>query len=114
MKRWGHLLKKLYQNPSEELRHATVEALLLRGLPEASVLLAVSTVIKERSNANRLKLSLERLDFGQLAIGQSANFELEVEGGPGQIVIENDQVQVTPMQFGTEKTRIRVEVKPFA
>ncbi len=46
LKRWGRLLTALREQPSEENRHATVEALMLRGLPEAPVLLAVDTVAK--------------------------------------------------------------------
>lgn len=37
-----------------------------------------------------------------------------MQGGPGQVVVDSDQVRVTPQQFGAGVTRIRVEVKPLA
>lgn len=43
LKRWARLLAALHERPAE-LREATMEALMLRGLPEAPVLLAVATV----------------------------------------------------------------------
>jgi parallel beta-helix repeat protein len=61
----------------------------------------------------RLRVSVERLDLGTLALGQGAVAEFEVEGGPGQIVAESDQVQVTPQRFEEGTTRVRVEVRPM-
>ena len=118
LKRWGRLLTALQEQPSEDNRHATVEALMLRGLPEAPVLLAVDTVaggggVKPPPD-RRLTASVERLDFGELRSGQAASAEFEVQGGPGQVVVESDQVRVTPQQFGPGPTRLWVEVKPLA
>jgi len=117
LKRWGRLLTALREQPSEDNRHATVEALMLRGLPEAPVLLAVDTVAGRGGVMpppdRRLTASVERLDFGELRSGQAASAEFEVQGGPGQVVVDSDQVRVTPQQFGAEPTRLRVEVKPL-
>src|SRR4051794_22422415 len=44
VQRWGRMLRALQARPTPELRRATTEALLLRGLPEAPVLLAVAVV----------------------------------------------------------------------
>jgi len=121
LQRWGRLLTALRDQPSGELRRATVEALMLRGLPEAPVLLAVDTVSSKLeaatsqappSQSQQLTASVASLDFGALPPGQVAMGEFEVQGGPGQIVVESEQVQVTPLQFGAETTRVRVEAKP--
>jgi parallel beta-helix repeat protein len=117
LKRWSQLLTALREQPSEDNRLATVEALMLRGLPEAPVLLAVDTVVRNEGSPpppKRLRASVERLDLGVLSLGQGATAEFEVQGGPGQVVVDSDQVWVTPQQFGAGVTRIRVEVKPLA
>jgi hypothetical protein len=117
LKRWSQLLTALRERPSEDNRHATVEALMLRGLPEAPVLLAVDTVVQNEESPpppKRLRASVERLDLGVLSPGQGATAEFEVQGGPGHVVVDSDQVWVTPQQFGAGVTRIRVEVKPLA
>ena len=117
LKRWSQLLTALREQPSEDNRHATVEALMLRGLPEAPVLLAVDTVVRNEESPpppKHLRVSVERLDLGVLPLGQGATAEFEVQGGPGQVVVDSDQVRVTPQQFGAGVTRIRVEVKPLA
>jgi parallel beta-helix repeat protein len=117
LKRWSQLLTALREQPSEDNRLATVEALMLRGLPEAPVLLAVDTVVRNEGSPpppKHLRASVERLDLGVLPLGQGATAEFEVQGGPGQVVVDSDQVRVTPQQFGAGVTRIRVEVKPLA
>jgi parallel beta-helix repeat protein len=117
LKRWSQLLTALREQPSEDNRLATVEALMLRGLPEAPVLLAVDTVVRNEGSPpppKRLRVSVERLDLGVLPPDQGATAEFEVQGGPGQVVVDSDQVRVTPQQFGAGVTRIRVEVKPLA
>jgi parallel beta-helix repeat protein len=117
LKRWSQLLTALRERPSEDNRHATVEALMLRGLPEAPVLLAVDTVVRNEESPlppKRLRASVERLDLGVLSPGQGATAEFEVQGGPGHVAVDSDQVWVTPQQFGAGVTRIRVEVKPLA
>src|SRR5690349_5329105 len=74
-KLWAQLLQALHERPSEELRRVTIEALLLRGLAEAPVLLAISQVstsseaTKENSSLGLLKVSQETLDFGQIPMG---------------------------------------------
>lgn len=117
LKRWGKMLAALREQPSEDNRHATAEALMLRGLPEAPVLLAVDTVTGgggvPPSPPRRLSASVTSLDLGELSPGQAASTEFEVQGGPGRVVVESDQVRVTPQQFGAGPTRIRVEVKPL-
>lgn len=117
LKRWGRLLTILREQPTEENRHATVEALMLRGLPEATVLLAVDAVTEGRQStrsSQRLSANVEQLEFGILSPGQGASAELEVQGGPGQVVVTSDQLRVWPLQFGPGPTRLRVEVKPLS
>ncbi len=120
LKRWGRLLTTIRQQPAEENRRATVEALVTRGLPEATAILAVATVAESALGSTaqqdfrsprRLIANVERLDFSNLGPGSSAVGEFEIRGGPGQIVLESDQIAVHPIEFGYAPTRIRVEVK---
>ena len=129
---WGTLLHDLQQAPDATQRHATVEALLLRGLPEAPVLLAVATVADSGTTPTppptvgttvsphpptaptRLHASVTQLDFGTLQPGQTTTLEFAVQGGPGHVHVESDHVQVAPMQFGVGTTQLRVGIKPLA
>ncbi len=118
---WANLLRGLRGGSSEMARVTAAEALTLRGLPEAPVLLSVDTVSGSTSAARvtpaaplavpRLDISVASLDFGTLAAGQGGVREFEVQGGPGQVVVDSDQVRVTPSQFGAEPTCLRVEVR---
>lgn len=116
LKRWGRLLVRLRETPSGKLRRAAVEGLMLRGLPEMVVLEAVSTVVDSVSSPQdgRLTASVERLDFGLLTPGQFGSLEFEVQGGQGRVLVEGEQIRVTPQQFGPKPTRIRVEVRSRA
>lgn len=114
---WKELLIALRKNPA--LRMVTVEALQRRGLPEAPVLLAVDTIIGDLEKeifppcyTPRLIANVGQLNLGTLSPGQEATAKFEVQGGPGQIVVESDQLEVMPLQFGAETTIIRVKVKP--
>ena len=125
VQRWGRLLKALQVAPGELQRRTTVEALLMRGLPEASVLLAVATVVGGGTGVTqttasptvpipaRLHASVSSLDFGHLRPGQGATLELDVQGGPGHVSVESDQILVTPTQFGAGLTRLQVELRPL-
>ena len=125
IKLWSRLLSRSQIAPSPALRQTIVEALLMRGLPEASVLLAVATVggsgtgstqttaVPVAPTPARLQASVSSLDFGSLRPGQGATQELEVQGGPGHVSVESDHVQVTPTQFGARSTRLRVELRPL-
>lgn len=123
LKLWGKLLMSVREQPTSEMRHVTVEALLLRSLPEASALLAIDTVTADVSQPivssyispiQQLKVHPTNVDFGTLSPGQIAVREFEIQGGPGQIVVESDQLQVTPLRFTADTTRIRVQVSPMA
>ena len=121
IKLWSHLLSRAQIAPSPALQQTIVEALLMRGLPEASVLLAVATVVGSGTDATqttaaspaRLQASVTHLDFGILRPGQGAVLDLEVQGGPGHVIVESDQIQITPTQFGTGSTRLWVELRPL-
>ena len=123
LQRWARLLQTVRDPQDDTLRHTVVEGLMLRGLPEAPVLLAVDTVTTGSAASTstaapapvqRLAASVSSLDFGSLPAGESASFEFEVQGGPGQIVVDGVQVTVTPAQFGEEPTPIQVDVQPLA
>jgi parallel beta-helix repeat protein len=120
--RWARLLAQAREDASELTLGAIVEALMLRGLAEASAALAVATVTSARvGEGNRtqqragtgLHASVNSLDFGVLAPGQAARGSLDVRGGPGRVVSQSEQVRVRPEQFGPEPTRLLVEVEPL-
>src|SRR5260370_29110953 len=121
LKLWSRLLKALREQPLPELRLATVEALMLRNLPEASVLLAVDMVtsgipkppISPYTPVQQLRVNPANLDFGILAPGQSATGEIDIQGGTGRVLVESDQLRVMPLQFGHGTTCVRVEAKPL-
>ena len=122
LQRWSRLLTRLRDQPTPELRRGTLEALVLRGLPEAPVLLALTTITERATNPTassvpaqkRLQVSVERLDFGVLPPNHTATVGFEIQGGPGQIVVESDYVRVTPTQFGAGPTQVRVEILPLS
>lgn len=125
IKIWFQLLQALYEDPTSALRQVTVEALLLRDLLEASILLAVdtvtsaavagtSTVSQYASSASALKAEPPMLDFGTLAPGQPARGTLDIQGGPGHVVVDSDQVRVVPAQFGVGTTRLQIEARPIS
>ncbi len=125
IKIWFQLLHALYEEPTSALRQVTVEALLLRDLPEASILLAVDTVTSSvvagtgtapqfTSSPSALKAEPPTLDFGTLAPGQPARGTLDIQGGPGHVVVDSDQVRVVPAQFGVGTTRLQIEARPIS
>jgi hypothetical protein len=123
LKRWGRLLTTIKGQPTEGNQHAVQEALVTRGLPEATVILAIETVVNSITRASaipirgvhsRLKVNVDRLDFDNLTHSSSAIREIEIEGGPGKVIVENDQISVAPTEFGEDPTCIRVEVKPLS
>jgi len=115
LERWVKVLVAVRGVTDPRKRELAQRALMLRGIPEAAAMLAVSIAAGAgRESPQRLTASMERLDLGVLPPGQGAATEFEVQGGPGQVVVDSDQVRVTPLQFGPGPTRIRVEVKPLA
>ncbi len=121
LRRWARLLRSVRESPDEAVRQTVVEGLGLRGLPEAAVILAVSTVADaaraESSPATPptpgLHASVARLDFGTLPAGESATLMLDVEGGPGHVIVDSDQVTVDPMAFEAGHVQLSVEVRPY-
>lgn len=112
LKRWSRLLATLRMQPII-LYDSVLEALKMRGIPEASASLAAKTVVDGRSSfadavTQKLRVSLTHLDFGVVPVNQIATADFTVEGGPGRIIAESDHLSVTPSTFGAGKTQIRV------
>jgi hypothetical protein len=61
-------------------------------------------------NHSPLKVEPENIYFGSLKPGKGGNMPLKVTGGPGEVVIHNDRLKVTPSNFGNEDTEIQVEL----
>jgi formylglycine-generating enzyme required for sulfatase activity len=93
--------------------------LLVRGLSEAQVLLAVSTVAEKGSTIEiettqaSLSVSVSSIEFGEIKAGETPEAEIEIEGGVGQVFVDNDQLDVSPLNFGPGKTRLHVKLKPM-
>jgi hypothetical protein len=113
LQRWGQILTALRKQPAT-MRQVAVETLLARKIPEVQVLRVVDSVVNSApaEAKQQLKVSIEYLDFGLLPATQTAVADFTVEGGPGQILVDRENVGVIPTQFGAGVTKIRVEVKP--
>lgn len=123
VQRWAKLLLRAGGTADENIRRAIGEALQQRGLPEATVLLAVATVAEaqadilprtELENKDELTASVERLDLGILEVGQDTVANIGVRGGPGYILSESDQLTVEPSEFEGELTRVLITAKPLS
>lgn len=117
LERWVDILVAARAASGPIKREIARRALMLRGIPEAPAALAVSVVAEEEraeppQPLRSLRASVASLDLGTLAPSQRGTAEFQVEGGPGQILAESDQVVVTPRDFGAGTTRVRVEVRP--
>jgi len=119
LKRWGKLLITLRDKPDKYIRNATVETLLVRGLSEAQVLLAVSTVSEKSSSLEttatqaNLSVNVSSIEFGEIKAGETPEAEIEIEGGSGQVYVDSDELYVSPLNFGPGKTRLHVKLKPM-
>ena len=134
VQRWVRLLSNLHQAPDEGLRLGTVEALRLRGVPEAAALLATSVVVDAAASLPRPATSqppfsqpgvgtagaappvaaVESLSFGTLAPGTGGVLTVEVSGGPGRVELGSDHLRVQPVRFGPGATTLRLELLPAA
>jgi hypothetical protein len=113
---WGELLVDVREDPTQH--QSTVEALQLRGLREAPVLLAIDRVVSQVDErdmiaSSQIQVSEEKLNFGCLPLEEGAVQELEVEGGPGRVEVDSDRVRVSPQQFGSSATQLRIEICPW-
>jgi len=111
LKRWAKILKAVREDSSKLKVGQT--ALMKFGIPEAHAMLAVSMVSTGASQPGPLSASKSRLDFGTLSSGESVKAEFEVEGGPGEIIVESDRVRVDPRQFSGGNTKVRLEISPL-
>lgn len=113
LQHWSKLLIALGQDPSDPHRGATCGALRLHGLPEAPVLLATAAIAEAKTatvlrRQTELMVSESKVDLGILRGGEAGTAQLQVQGGPGYVVVDSDELRVTPMQFGPGSTRVTV------
>lgn len=59
-------------------------------------------------NPPSLKVESDYIDFGCLKPSEGRSAALRVSGGPGEILVHCDQLDVTPLDFGVEDTEINV------
>jgi hypothetical protein len=127
--RWARLLQSVQADPSRERRLAVAEALRVRGLPEASVILAMgivtasaavslpapraSTPLSSLPANAAIAIDPPELTFGTLAANQPASGELLITGGPGRIAAATDRIQLDTTTLGEGATRVRVSIAPF-
>jgi len=125
LRRWTALLVTVQQHPTESQAAATLEALLLREIPESSALLAVRTVMSRPPSPaadplpitptlQPVRVNRTQMDLGRLLPGARGTAELEVQGGPGQVIATSEQIRFSPDHFGPDPTRIQVEVLPLS
>jgi parallel beta-helix repeat protein len=103
---WADVLERVHHSPTPDIRAAAKEALTLRALPEASVLLALDLAAQGQSAAEE---NVVQLSLGAVPPGQTARGQIDARNGPGVIVCESDQVRIAPRSFGREPTPIQVE-----
>ena len=114
---WARWLQVARTQTDDVSRHAIVGRLMQRGLPKSPILLAMTTVTAPCASPvqpRSLVVRPPRLYWGQLMPGQGAVAELEIRGGPGRILWDSQQLQVTPTEFGSASTRVRVHLSPMA
>ncbi|MCL4488662.1 MAG: zinc ribbon domain-containing protein [Chloroflexi bacterium] len=116
LERWAKILVAARGATDPTKRELVQRALMLRNVPEAPALLAVSLVSDSReqeeiSRPHQVSANVAELNLGTYKPGESASGEFQVRGGPGKILVESDQVHVTPSQFGAKETNVRVELK---
>jgi hypothetical protein len=59
-------------------------------------------------SATPLSVEPHGIDFGCLKPREGANATLRVNGGPGQVIVHNDRLRVTPPKFGQESTELQL------
>lgn len=117
--RWVTVLQGLHRIV-ESTRMVAIDSLLLCGLPEDAVLRAVDTVVglqvpgttdtaPATESVEPVACSVQRLDLGTVRPGQPARAEMEVQGGPGRILADAEQLAVKPVVFGPAPTRVQLE-----
>lgn len=57
-----------------------------------------------------IRVEPDNIYFGFLKPGNGGNVSLKVTGGPGNVVIRNNRLKVTPSSFGPESAEIQVEL----
>ena len=113
LRKWATLLQKVYQDPSTDQRMATIEALQLRGLSKAQVLLAVDTVCSMKSSPS-LKVHPVQLVWNNLSPGETVEATLNIEGGPGQLKAENDHIILNSTSFSGVEGEVNVTINPLS
>lgn len=119
--RWTELLQRAKAAKEERTGQTVREALMQRGIQQASAQLAVSLVGgQEASTASTgfspgqvdLVVSPDHLDFGTLSSNQGATKMIDVQGGEGTIFSDSDRIVAKPERFNAGETRIAVTVHP--
>jgi formylglycine-generating enzyme required for sulfatase activity len=113
---WVKTLETLRNSADEDTRVTAIQVLRSRGLGEASVTLAVVAATGAGAHkTGSLKVSETHLELLRTPSNQKATGTFRVlDGGPGNILVENEQIVVTPSVFDAGETLIQVEVSPQA
>ncbi len=101
LQKWVELLQLVRQDPSNG--EDVISALKLRGVPEASAVLAVQDVIKvsepKKNVGQNIQLSTKHIDFGEVLTGKSVTKEIEILSGSGVIKNENEFLKISSQEF---------------
>lgn len=109
--RWAKLLERARTFHDDALQHSVVEALLLRGVPEAAAVLAVEAVVPKQPHV--IHVAPDHIDFGTLPAHTASSRQVQVMGGPGEVVVENDHIRAVPPSFGKDPTVVTITVRPL-
>ena len=66
------------------------------------------------NNQSSLKVTPENINFGSLKPGEGGNVGLTVSGGPGEVLVRNNQINVAPSTFGKEDIVLQITLSPGA
>jgi len=113
LRKWATLLQKIRQNPSADQRIVTIEGLRLCGFKEAQILLAVDIVCQIKSSQS-LNVQPKQLEWNNLAVGETVQTVLKIDGGPGQLEVGSDQIKLSSMDVTGYEGEIIVTIKPLS
>lgn len=64
------------------------------------------------AESNTLKYEPQSIDFGDLHSGTGASGKLNLNGGPGKVVVRSDQLKVSPIAFEYGESLIEIILSP--
>jgi hypothetical protein len=136
LSRWTAILLAVHRDSSPGRCDAAVEALLLRGVPEAPAVLAVEAAARMSEPVSATQAApapdagkppsngalaapvltaprflASSLDLGEVLPGTSAEGEIRLDGGPATLALDTDLLSVEPAEVGIGRSTVRITVR---